>query len=112
MDDGENGSIAPIYIGTNRPDILSYTATGLTTGLPYRFTVQAIDANGYSTASSISTFYSCQSPSGLATPTYVSSDETLMTIDIAWAAPTSSGGCAVTGYKLYLDNGAGGAITT
>lgn len=59
MDDGQNGNIQNIYIGTNRPDILSYTVGSLTTGLPYRFTVQAIDDNGYSASSSIATFYSC-----------------------------------------------------
>lgn len=44
------------------------------TGLPYRFTVQAINANGYSAASNSVTFYSCDAPSGFSAPTYVSSD--------------------------------------
>lgn len=39
MDNGKNGNIKHVYIGNNRPDILSYTVGDLTTGLPYRFTV-------------------------------------------------------------------------
>lgn len=39
MDDGKNGDISAKYVGTNRPDILTYTVGDLTTGLPYRFTV-------------------------------------------------------------------------
>lgn len=95
MDDGQNGNIQPIYIGTNRPDILTYTVSDLSTGLPYRFTVQAIDANGYSDESAVATFYACQSPSNFLPPTYYSSDETAMTISITWIPPYNSGGCAV-----------------
>jgi hypothetical protein len=48
MDDGTNTDLLPIYIGTNRPDVLSYQVGDLTTGLPYRFTVQAVNINGNS----------------------------------------------------------------
>jgi hypothetical protein len=48
MDNGKNGNFNQVYIGSNRPDITSYTVGDLTTGLPYRFTVQAINDNGYS----------------------------------------------------------------
>jgi len=43
MDDGINGEFKPVFIGTNRPDILSFVAGDLKTGLPYRFQVQAIN---------------------------------------------------------------------
>jgi hypothetical protein len=39
MDDGFKTDLLPIYIGYNRPDVLSFTIGGLTTGLPYRFSV-------------------------------------------------------------------------
>jgi len=112
VDNGQYGDIAPVYIGTNRPDVLEYTVSDLSTGYPYRFTVQAINDNGYSDQSSVATFYSCEAPSGLATPTYVSSDQTAKTISIEWTTPASSGGCAITGYHLYRDDGAGGTVTT
>ena len=51
MDDGKLGTMTPIYVGTNRPDLTSYKVGGLTTGLPYRFSVQAIDSNEISIAS-------------------------------------------------------------
>jgi hypothetical protein len=35
MDNGKSGALTPIYIGTNRPDVLEYTVGDLTTGLPY-----------------------------------------------------------------------------
>jgi hypothetical protein len=39
IDDGNNMDLKPVYIGTNRPDIRSFSAGGLKTGLPYRFSV-------------------------------------------------------------------------
>jgi hypothetical protein len=32
-------------------------------------------------------------------------------ISIAWNAPTNDGGCPITGYKVYVDDGAGGPFT-
>lgn len=74
MDDGQRTDLKPIYIGLNYADIFNFAAGGLTTGLPYRFSVQAVNENGYSEQSDIVTYYSCQVPVGLATPTYKSSD--------------------------------------
>jgi hypothetical protein len=48
VDDGRNTDLLPVYIGVNRPDVLSFTVSGLTKGLPYRFSVQAINENGHS----------------------------------------------------------------
>lgn len=104
--------MSPIYIGTNRPDVTSYTVGSLTSGLPYRFTLYAINDNGYSAASSIVTYYACEPPSNFAAPTYVSSDQVTKTITIAWTVPGQSGGCAVTGYNLYYNAGDGTDPTT
>jgi hypothetical protein len=43
MDDGYYTNLLPVFEGSNRPDILAFTVTGLTTGLPYRFTVKAVN---------------------------------------------------------------------
>lgn len=48
MDDGTNTDLLPIYIGSNRPDVLEFEIGDLTTGLPYRFNVQAVNINGNS----------------------------------------------------------------
>ena len=71
MDDGSGTDLLPVYIGDNRPDLLTYTVGNLLTGLPYRFSVQAINYNGYSQPSPMSTFYSCRTATGFATPTQV-----------------------------------------
>ena len=39
MDDGQRTDLEPIYLGLNQQDILSFAAGGLTTGLPYRFSI-------------------------------------------------------------------------
>jgi len=39
MDDGINGEFKQVFIGTNRPDILSFSSGDLKTGYPYRFFV-------------------------------------------------------------------------
>lgn len=48
MDSGAHTDILPIYIGTNQPDVHHHQVGNLTTGLSYRFSVQAINQNGFS----------------------------------------------------------------
>ena len=48
VDDGRNTDLLPVYIGSNRPDVLRFVVGNLTKGLPYRFSVQAINENGVS----------------------------------------------------------------
>ena len=47
MDDGNNGYYRLVFNGQGSPGILSYLATGLTTGLSYRFKVRASNIYGY-----------------------------------------------------------------
>jgi hypothetical protein len=112
MDDGTNTDLLPIYIGTNRPDILSYQVGNLETGLPYRFTVQAVNINGNSQQSLMTTYYSCRAPQYFSTPYYIASDLDTMTIEIGWSMPTYEGGCAVLGYKIFMNDGNDGELTT
>ena len=42
-DDGLTKHLAPVYVGNGLPGILKYTVGGLTTGLPYLLSAQAID---------------------------------------------------------------------
>jgi len=112
MDDGRLGEYTQVYIGTNRPDLTEYTVSGLTTGLPYRFTIQATNSNGNSLASVSTTLYACDIPAGLAAPEYLSSDKTLLTISLSWNSPIDDGGCPITGFEVYVDNGSTGIPTT
>lgn len=82
MDDGYITELLPVYIGTNQIDVFEFTVGGLTNGLPYRFTVQAVNENGLSEQSSISTYYSCAIPDNLSFPSYVRSDQVAKTITI------------------------------
>jgi len=62
VDDGRNTDLLPVYIGINRPDVLNFTVSSLKKGLPYRFSVQAINENGNSAQSAVSQFYACSAP--------------------------------------------------
>lgn len=48
MDDGYGDNFRVVYNGYNYPNVLMYTVGGLTTGLSYSFTLQAINFNGLS----------------------------------------------------------------
>ena len=83
----------------------------LVAGSNYRFKVVAVNFNGASLASEISTFRVCGSPSGMAKPFKVGSTTApIPSITIGWQEPTSSGGCPILGYVVYVDDGAGGAF--
>jgi hypothetical protein len=98
-DDGHYSDLAPIYFGKGRPDVLQFTSSNLTQGLPYRFSVQAINQNGYSLMSPYQTVYSCRLPIDLQTPFYVWSSSTM--IKVGWTKPAYNGGCAILGYQVF-----------
>lgn len=89
----------------HRPEVLEYAVGDLVTGLPYLFSVQAINQNGYSAHSTLATYYPCVNPVAIAPPTYVASDQSAMSITVEWRAPPDNGGCAVLGYRLFRDDG-------
>ena len=111
MDDGQRTDLLPIYIGLSQSDIFTFQAGGLTTGLPYRFSVQAVNENGYSEESDYITYYACQVPSGLSTPIYVSSDQLTKQITMSWSTPESNGGCPILGYEVYRNDGDNADLT-
>lgn len=109
MDNGYGGSYTTIYNGLNYPNVFSYTQTGLTTGLTYSFTLQALNYNGASTASTAVSFIACIVPYGFSSPLLSAVSITSMTL--TWTAPSSNGGCQITSYHIFMDDGAGGAYT-
>ena len=53
--------------------------------------------------------YSCLLPGVPEAPTRHSGTRTSLTLD--WQIPETDGGCPLTGYNLYRDDGDGGSIT-
>lgn len=85
MDDGFGGEFTQIYNGKNFPNVLTYTKSGLITGLEYRFTLQALNFNGESTASTETSFIICVAPSKFKVPTLKAVTKTTMTL--SWSVP-------------------------
>jgi hypothetical protein len=106
VDDGNLINRTEAYRGP-----LTYTTVDeLIAGVEYTFTVTAISYNGEGANSSTVALRSCVPPSGVATPTLFYSTETSVTL--RWGQPDDDGGCEVSAYQMYRDDGAGGAITT
>ena len=87
IDDAKDWKIRKIYIGMNKPDLREYTVSGLTTGLPHRFTLQAINPNDRSISSDPTTLYACDKPDGLTT----------QPIELSWNSPVHDVGCPFSG---------------
>jgi predicted RNA-binding protein with TRAM domain len=80
----------------------SFTATGLTNGTGYRFDVTAINSSGTGRASAISPVVTPVTVPGaptIGTATAGTSGGTI-TATAAWSAPSSTGGSAITGYRV------------
>lgn len=75
------------------------------TGRAYQFSVVAHNFNGVGTPSSSFSYYSCILPTGFVAPTRRTSTAT--SIEIEWKPPTDDGGCSITGYAIFMDDGLG-----
>lgn len=104
------GEEALIYDGENNPNVLSYYVDGLETGASYTFNLEAYNFNGAGAKSPDATFTSCTAPSNLGAPSITETTETSITL--SWSAPESNGGCSLTGFELYVDDGANGALSS
>lgn len=99
-----------IYDGSVVPSIFTYTQTGLTTGATYYFYLSAINFNGEGPQSSPAVYTACTQPSRLAAPKVISTTAT--TVNLVWNYPLDDGGCPLTSYILFLDDGNGGAFAS
>ena len=76
----------------------------------YGFRVYAVNYNGLSPSSTVAYYYACTYPSNFAAPTVVT--QSISAITLQWNPPGDSGGCEITGYAVFRDDGQNGAITT
>ena len=85
-----------------------YTFTGLTLGTTYKVQISAKNPIGESSKSAAYSLLFANVPSA---PTNLVLTSTKTTITASWGAPSSVNGDSVRGYKLYMDDGLGGAVT-
>eukprot|EP00928_Gymnodinium_smaydae_P022346 TRINITY_DN18808_c0_g1_i1.p1 TRINITY_DN18808_c0_g1~~TRINITY_DN18808_c0_g1_i1.p1 ORF type:complete len:4341 (-),score=787.41 TRINITY_DN18808_c0_g1_i1:161-11695(-) len=95
-----------LWNGDGLPNIRTFAVSGLTGGLPYRFTVTALNAAGESLPSTI-----LDAPGGaFAAPMEMLQRDPAITplstaVSLKWAAPVNNGGSPVLEYVLRYDNG-------
>lgn len=95
---------------TSRPESNEFSVEGLQPGEIYKFKVQTLNFNGASQNSSVYAFNSCLPPSGLSAPWRTASTTT--SISLRWAEPLHDGGCPITGYAVFRDDGQQSEPTT
>lgn len=69
----------------------------------------SVGFNGAGPESAIYSYYSCIPPSGFDAPTGVGSSTSIV---ISWTEPRSNGGCPITGYAIFRNEGDGSSATT
>ncbi|CAJ1392525.1 unnamed protein product [Effrenium voratum] len=105
-----NGANDPINIvlwnGQGQPQITSFTATGLTGGLIYKFAATALNSAGESLQSTETLVPGGTVPAQMdAVVRDTSVNRTTTAVALSWSAPTNDGGSPVTGYVLSYDSG-------
>jgi len=110
---GTGGSPITSFIVTSSPGGLTgsgsaspVTVAGLTNGVPYTFTVQAVNAIGTSPASAASNSVTPNTPTVVpGPPLNVVGTRGNAQASIAFSAPTSNGGASITSYTVTLSPG-------
>lgn len=84
--------------------LTNFMIDGLDTGRFYRFKVTAYNYNGEGAASAELTTYACVAPSRMLAPLRVTSTSS-PSFTIKWEAPDDDGGCPITGYAVFRNDG-------
>jgi hypothetical protein len=100
----QGGSYSVIATGISTQ---SYTATGLTLGTTYEFTVEARNTNGHSSPSTDFTILHAVAPDTISTPTTTNSGTSVI---IDWTAP-SDNGSTITYYTITIRQSDGTTYT-
>ena len=108
MDDGFSGPFSLVYSGVENAQQLDFVVSNLVAPRFYRFRVYAIDVNGAGAYSEESSIQACIPPSELGRPLVSDIGKTSFTL--SWSAPLLFGGCPVTSYELWRDQGDGGEV--
>jgi hypothetical protein len=92
-----NGVTWTVLTSTASATTRTYNATGLTNAVKYRFRVSAHNSGGYGTVSHTLLIAPKAVPRAPGKPVVVASSKK---VKLSWAAPSSRGGSAITGYRV------------
>src|SRR5439155_12657601 len=85
-------------------NVTSYTNTGLTGGTTYFYKVRAVNSAGISSTSNEASATATSVPSA---PQNLQAAAGTGKVILTWDAPSSNGGSAITGYKIYRSTSSG-----
>ena len=88
----------------------TYAHTGLTAGTTRHYRVSAINANGAGTASNVDSATTATTVLGAPTGLTATASGTTA-INLSWTAPGSTGGSAITGYRIEVATNGGSSWT-
>ena len=108
IDDGLQGDFIVAYDGSFNPQLTEYLIQGLVGGRLYRLKVYATDTNGRGTESPIVEQISCIEPAEMQLPILESVSKTTYTL--SWSLPLFVGGCPITGFGIFRDDGNNGPL--
>jgi fibronectin type 3 domain-containing protein len=92
----------------DRPTATSATITGLTNGQQYSFAVAAHNSAGEGAQTSAVQVTPGAASTAPGAPTNLQATAGNGYVTLSWAAPSSDGGSAITGYKVYRGTSSGG----
>ena len=86
---------------------LTYTHTGLTTGVDYTYRVRAQNIHGFGAVSDSLTVRADDTPGA---PSEVTTAASGILVALTWSAPASDNGSAITTYRVYIKPEGNGAM--
>ena len=108
MSNSSSNTSILVYDGRSNPNFLQRLVSGLATGNAYTFSLVAWNFNKQGPSASPAMFTACIAPAGLESPSVQATTQTSITL--VWTSPVDNGGCAITGFHLYMDDGQGDTL--